>query len=257
MILINNTPIQIEEWNSRYPDKSLEREVLEILIHSEEVYFYESIEDLEFELLLRKEIVHSADRLNKSGLKFKVFRESICNEKYWERMNNGGFQLKKQVKANEAIGDIYENGLKYGTECATAILIVYYGALLSIYTEEQFNTFFSDIIIMNWHLIHPLLKEVGLVNIVSEHLPGDRRYFINPDVDPLHPEWQGENVIDMGNGIYYGHGAGKKSAKWFIDKLNKLRKEDAKISAYFMEEAGRPNIYNLGKLYAQSIIESI
>lgn len=250
MILINNTPIQIEEWINRYPDKSSEREVLEILSLSEEVYLYDSIEDLEFELLLRKEIIYSADKLNKSGLKFKVFRKSICNEKYWERMNNGGFELKQQVKANEAIRDIYENGSKYGTECATAILIVYYGALLNVYTEEQFNTIFSDIILMNWHRIHPLLKEVGLVNEVSDHLPGDRRYFNNPDVDPLHPEWQGENVIDMGNGIYYGHGAGKKSAKWFIDKLNKLRKEDAKVSAYFMEEAGRPDFNNLEKFYA-------
>lgn len=245
MINIDNTPLQFDEFIKEYPEKSTEREVASIMWNSNEQYNYKNLDLLKFELNMRKEIVNSANRLHDSGLRFKVFRESKCNEKYWERTKDGGFKLKKDVNASEAIEDIFKNGSKYGTECATALLIVYFGALLNVYGRDNFDRLFTEITLMNWHKIHPLLREVGWVNKVKDHLPGDRRYFDNPDVDPLHPEWQGENVIDMGNGIYYGHGAGKRSAKSFINKLNKLRKKNAEKSAYLMEEAGRPNFSNL------------
>lgn len=249
MIYINNKPLDIEELLSNYIADSVERKMINKLSKSNEKYYYSNIEELKFELLFRKEIVHAADLLNKSGMQFKVFRQSKCNEKFWNRSSDGGFKLKKNIKASEAIGDIFKNGRKYGTECATAMIIVYLGALLNIFSQKNYDELFTEIILMNWHRIHPLLKEVGYVNKIKDPLPGDRRYFDNPDVDPIHPEWQGENVIDMGEGIYYGHGAGKRTEKEFISKLNKLRKKNPKKSAYLMEEAGRPNFNNLAKLY--------
>ena len=64
-----------------------------------------------------------------------------------------------------------------------------YKALLNIYSEALFNESISNIELMNWHHIDKLLKEVGLMKKRMDYIPGDRRYFVNPDVDPLTPQW--------------------------------------------------------------------
>ena len=106
---------------------------------------------------------------------------------------------------------------------------------------------------MNWHKIDRLLREIGVMNKAKDYLPGDRRYFANPDVDPLTPEWQGENVIDMNHGVYYGHGIGKHDAQTIITALNDNRKQNAHNSAYLMDSAGRPNFKNLSDIYYKSV----
>ncbi|MFA9382069.1 MAG: protein-glutamine gamma-glutamyltransferase, partial [Acetanaerobacterium sp.] len=122
-------------------------------------------------------------------------------------------------------------------------------ALLALFGAEKFNVQFSGIYLMNWHRLHRHLREVGQMRREDDYLPGDRRYFSNPDVDPLHPEWQGENVIDLNDGMYYGHGMGRRKADEIIRALNRKRKEDATRSAYLMDSAGRPNFKGLSALY--------
>ena len=70
--------------------------------------------------------MNAAHALNKSGMGFDVFHKSKCNEDYWFRTDNGGFRLKSGIKGSDAINDIYQNGRKYKTECATAMVIVIY-----------------------------------------------------------------------------------------------------------------------------------
>ena len=65
-----------------------------------------------------------------------------------------------------------------------------------------------------------------------DYLPGDCRYFNNPDVDPLTPEWQGENAIDLSGGMYYGHGIGIKTADKIIEILNHNRIQDSNICLF-------------------------
>ena len=245
MILIAGKAVQPEEINGAYVQNSVQKEIAQILFSSNVEYNYDSLEQLQFEIQLRSEIIASARALNQSDMAFAIFRKTRCNPTYWERTEEGGFVLKRGQNPSSAIRNIFENGSQYATECATAMMIVYYKALLSVYTESHFNQLFPSIELMNWHHIDPLLKEVGTMKPRKDYLPGDRRYFSNPDVDPLEPQWQGENVIDLGRGLYYGHGIGLYSAETIIQSLNQNRAEDADQSAYLDDSAGRPNFKKL------------
>ena len=59
-----------------------------------------------------------------------------------ERTEEGGFLLKDGVKPSEAIKDIFVNSSLYGTECATAMVIVFYGAIVNVFPEEVFDRVF-------------------------------------------------------------------------------------------------------------------
>jgi len=196
-----------------------------------------------FEQKLRKEICEAALALSKSGLRFAVFKNTECNEEYWHRTSNGGFQLRGNP-AN-AMQDIFQNGWRYATECATAMEIVYYKALLEVYGEELFNKTFPSIYLMDWDVRNPLLMKIGSMEQVTELLNGDRAYFANPDHDPDLPQWQGENVIVLGEDRYYGHGIGVGNASHFIGSLNSKRKKDNPRSAYLMSSAARPDFRRL------------
>jgi protein-glutamine gamma-glutamyltransferase len=249
MIIIAGQPANAADISADFPTNGVERDIINILASSQHQYAYDSLNQLKFELSLRREIINAANALYRSNMGFEVFRKSTCNPAYWNRMNDGGFELKSGVRPSDAINDIFINSSKYSTECATAMVIVYYKALLSTYPQELFNQLFQTIYLMNWHRIDPLLKEIGMMQQENDYLPGDRRYFANPDVNPLTPEWQGENVIDMGNGLFYGHGMGKYNAERIIKELNGNRRRRATESAYLMDSAGRPNFKNLGNVY--------
>lgn len=253
MIIVDNKPLNTASMINEFQEGSVERAVLNKLSASEEKYTYESLEELKFELRMRKEIVKAANELYKSDLAFEVFRESKCNPDFWVRRDDGGFELRAGVRPAEAIRDIFKNSQEYGTECATAMQIVYYKALLEIFPEEAFNRLFDEIYLMNWHNLNRALRRTGTMHREKDDLPGDRRYFSNPDVDPKTPEWQGENVIDMGDGLYYGHGVGKHRAKVIIDALNKNRREDAEKAAYLMDSVGRPDFNYLWTLYDKAV----
>jgi protein-glutamine gamma-glutamyltransferase len=245
VILINGSPLDVSLIAGEYPENSVQRRVLEQMSISPEKYRYGDTDQLRFELDMRNEIVNAARALSRSGLRFAVFRRSAVNPDYWDRTDNGGFRLKRGVKASEAIKDIYKNGQKYATECATAMVIVYYGAILRMLPEETFNSFFRSVYLMNWHRLDPLLREVGTPARAADIMPGDRGYFRNPDVDPETPELQGENVIVLPRGVFYGHGIGIATSGSIIRFLNENRREGAERSAYFMDTAARPDFMKL------------
>lgn len=245
MIYIKTEPIDAEAFKKRRTFSKTETGIFDAILSSEEVFRYDSEDELDFELKLRDAVIESSRKLHKSGMDFEVFRKSRCNEEYWERTANGGFRLKRGVKPRDAINDIFVNGRKYATECATAMVIVYYKALTELYSEELFNKLFPVIHLMNWHDLDRNLREIGAMEREKLYLPGDRRYFINPDVDPETPYWQGENVIDLGKGQYYGHGIGITGADEIINTLNENRKKDADESAYLMDASARPNFKRL------------
>ncbi|MDR0838380.1 MAG: protein-glutamine gamma-glutamyltransferase, partial [Oscillospiraceae bacterium] len=165
---------------------------------------------------------------------------------------DGGFEVRRGASPSAAIRDIYENGRMYGTECATAMQLVYYGALLDTVPETAFDRQFSGLQLMNWHDISPALRETGLMSRRADYLPGDRRYFANPDVNLETPEWQGENVIDMGDGTFYGHGMGRYRADEIVSELNRNRRPGSARAAYLMNSAGRPDFERLFGIFGQT-----
>jgi len=224
---------------------------------SGENYRYDSLSQLKFELRLRKEIVNSAIKLYNSEFSFSGFHSSKCNPEYWEKTDNGGFRLNNGANPSEALNDIFTNGSEYATECATAMIIIYYKALLNIFGEGLFNKSFPNIYLMNWHSIDPLLKEVGSPKEEKDILLGDRGYFVNPDVDPKTPQWQGENVIVLPGGMYYGHGIGIKTAQEMINALNDNRKKDATQPAYLRDLVSRPDFNKLEGVYHRAAAQTV
>ncbi|MCH3965079.1 MAG: protein-glutamine gamma-glutamyltransferase [Clostridium sp.] len=205
---------------------------------------------MSFESNLRNNIVNAAIALDKSNLSFSTFRKSYCNGNYWERTRQGGFLLKEGASPSAAINDIYRNGSKYGTECATAIVIVFYKACLDSFGNRLFDAVLPDIYLMNWQNVD---RNLGLATMDIENpLPGDCLYFKNPQVSPLTPEWQGENVIDLGEGMYYGHGVGIRTGNEIVDALNSNRVMGATQSAYLLDSATRPDFERLAHIKESS-----
>jgi len=249
MVIISSNVFKVDTFINEYKTNDIERDIITRMDLSKERYEYNSLDELKFELALRKNIVIAAKKLNEGDMSFKTFRKSICNLHYWDRTDEGGFILKKGITPSVAIEDISINSSKYGTECATAMIIIYYQALLNIFSDKLFNEVFPKIALMNWHYIDDKLEDVGYLERHSDYLPGDRRYFSNPDVNPVKPEWQGENVIDLDNGIYFGHGIGVGNSDKIIGELNEFRIEDAKTSAYILDSAARPDFKSLSDIY--------
>lgn len=253
MIIISNNIVKVDTFINEYKPNGIERDIITKMDLSSERYEYNSLNQLQFEIKLRKNIIIEAIRVKESNMKFATFRKSTCNLDFWDRTEAGGFVLKKGITPSAAINDISTNSDKYATECATAMIIIYYQALLNVFGEKLFNDLFSGIHLMNWHFIDNLLAEAGYIEKRSDYLPGDRRYFYNPDVNPEKPEWQGENVIDLGNGMYFGHGIGIGNAQQIISVLNKYRIEQAKDTALLLDTAARLDFKNLSDIYYKAI----
>lgn len=246
---VRGASIDFEALMKEYPPGSIEQSILQKIYYGSGRYDYDSLDQLRFEIMLRKEIIRASYALYNSGMGFEVFRDAKANPDFWVVTQEGGFLLRDDVKPSDAIRDFYVNGRMYGTECATAMVIVYYMALINIFPENKFNEVFKNIHLMNWHYIDRNLWEIGFPRPVSNFIPGDRLYVNNPDVKPQTPWWQGENLIYLDDDSYYGHGIGLADVDYFIEQLNQNRKEDADESAYLMTEAARPNFKRLAGLY--------
>lgn len=180
----------------------------------------------------RANIVAASKALNSSGAQFSTFQKSHCNKRFWNLTVDGGFQLKSEVTPAMGMRDIYINGSLYAFECATAMVIVLYKAVLDTIGESSFNLHFAKIVLHDWHYDSDL--RLVTYNDLAIAKAGDILYFMNPDYSPKTPEWQGENAIVMGDETYYGHGIGIVSAEVIILALNKHRKPFPARSAYLM-----------------------
>lgn len=224
----------VNQWNL-HPAQA---EIVQHMAQSRDTYAYNRADELRFELMARGTIMDAAKAMSYSGARFTDFENSYCNPAYWELQPNGGFMLKQGVSPAAAIKDIFHNGHAYGFECAVAMIIVYYRAMIEILGERVFNQLFDNLYLWSWHQD----TDLGLVTRnYSSFIPGDVVYFNNPDVHPAHIESQGLNAVLLENELYFGHGMGIQPAREIIRKLNALRKPFSFRSAYLMRQATRPN----------------
>ena len=249
MIIIGNKKVDTDKIVSKNKLIDIQLKIIRILESSKINYSYDTEEQLLFELMLRNEIVKASKQLAARRIKFTTFNFSRCNTRYWNRGNDGGFFMKSFVTPSDAINDVFVNSHLYATECSTAIVIVYYKALLNVFGAKAFNRIFTDIKVKGWKYLSEYISEIKSMEKYADNLPGDRRYVINPDVNPRYPESQGENVIEMGNNLYYGHGIGITSMQNIIKNLNKYRKRGAKKSVFLMDSAASPNFKLLADVY--------
>lgn len=248
MIQLSGMPFnQIEKWSAG----SIERTIIQRMMEDPVVYSYQSIDELDFELKVRKNIIVSAKAMNQIEVKFEPFLRSRCNPEYWQLTDVGGFMQRQGVKPSDAIKDIYKNSSKYAFECATAMLIIYYHAVLNVIGESIFNKHFQNIYLYGWFAD----PDLGInVTYTTHFLPGDIIYFKNPDFDPRTPYWRGENAVVLEDELYFGHGVGIKTAKEMIDALNQVRKPETNLSAYLTESNARPTFNRLAKLSNSQLV---
>lgn len=248
MIKIAGKEIKYSDLEVDYTERSIEKSILRTLSESDREFRYDSMGELTFETDLRRRIIDASIALYRGRLRFRTFRESECNEAYWDRMRNGGFRIRSDVKPSAGIRDVFRHTSRYATECATAIMMVFYKAVLDIFKDDLFDRTFPGLTLMNW-LYSDNKMGVATNRNPDVLLSGDCRYFKNPDVDPETPEWQGENAIDLGDGTFYGHGIGVTNAQTIIRALNRNRIPGSQISAYLMKSATRPDFKSLYRVY--------
>ena len=246
MIKISGAVQNLQDLNQHVDGDPLN--IVEKMSNSHEVFEYQDLSQFKFEVFLRENIIKAAIDLNKSKADFATFKQSYSNPIYWYTTNKGAFKLKSGVKPSEAIRDIFVNGFKYAFECATAMVIVLYKAVLDSIGEEQFNRLFANLLLYDWEYD----QDLGITSSENrDKIFGDILYFKNPEVHPETPYWQGENAIYMPNDLYYGHGIGITTAEEIIRVLNLYRKPNAQQSAYLTDNINRPDykyLYQFSKV---------
>ncbi|MGA9225624.1 MAG: protein-glutamine gamma-glutamyltransferase [Mesobacillus sp.] len=218
-----------------------QKEIYEYLDRNLTMFEYETTNQLLFEIRLRENIVESAMKLKDSGVAFTSFTYSKFNPVYWTRIPSG-YLLKPNVLPSTAINDIYSNGQEYGFECSTAMVVIFYKAVLDSIRLGDFNQLFGGLLVWNWNYD----SDLAIITLEgNEFIPGDVVYFMNPDFDK--PIWRGENAVYLGKDLYFGHGVGIGTADEMVKALNTLRKEGAVTSAYMLQQHSRLNFKYLSQ----------
>lgn len=227
--------------------QGLKREIYLALENSPLQHMYGSLHELLFDLQLRENIIRTAKKLHESNVAFAPFQTSKFNPEIWQKIKYG-YLLKPSVPPSQAINDIFINSNQYAFECSTAIVIIYYKAVLDTISTSYFNMLFQRLLVWDWNYD----RDLGIITKVGrDFIPGDVVYFFNPDYD--HPVWTGENTVYLGNGLYFGHGIGIESEEGMIKALNTLRKENATQSAYLISQYSRLNTKYLSQFAKQPL----
>ncbi|WP_310356747.1 protein-glutamine gamma-glutamyltransferase [Neobacillus drentensis] len=236
MIKINQQTIQLDDLSDYLTTKE-QKDIVTKMVKSGEVFSFQTLSQFEFELLFRTKTLKAARDLNNSKVQFTTFTYAFCNRRYWDRLSNGGFLLKPNVRPSVAILDILKNGSLYAFDCSTGIAIVLYLATLYSIGSRRFDLLFNRLFLYDWQFNNPLrlTQKYG-----DDFIPGDIVHFNNPDVNPKESYWRAENVIFMSDDQYYGHGVGIKKASTILSFLDKKRRPNPRIPAYLMNLITRP-----------------
>nr|WP_071317258.1 protein-glutamine gamma-glutamyltransferase [Anaerobacillus isosaccharinicus] len=221
--------------------------IIQQMLNSPELFSYRSMNELRFEINLRKNIMESAQEMSVSDVAFTIFETARCNPTYWNLTSAGGFLLRQGVRPSDAILDINRNGSLYGFECATAIIIIYYQAILKNIGRSRFDSIFQNIYLYSWHT-NPDLEIHYIYS--KQFLPGDVVYFNNPEYHPYASWYRGLNAVELSDGTFFGHGFGIMTAEQIIEFLNTQRHPESRQSAYLENLITRISPITVQKLIA-------
>ena len=178
-------------------------------------------------------VVKAARAFHAAGVNFSgSSKTDKVNQELWWMGYGGKMGVRQGVKPSDALNDIFQNGPKYGMECATGTLVVLYKGILDTIGPADFDRAFAKTRLFRWDIKDDDFQKAELHGNLPGYWPGDHTYFKNPDFDPAHSAFQGENVIYLGQGMYFGHGLGIVSEREVISSLNSLRRPGATTSAF-------------------------
>ncbi len=163
------------------------------------------------------------------------------------------FTVRPGVRPSDAVNAVFANPAACKFECGTAMTLVYYRALLDLLGPRDFDRVCAKLTLAP-HSHEPLTpfyaEQGGIADPARpEHAlkPGDRGYLKNWEVSRqgLFGGWQGENIIALGDGRFYGHPFGIETAESMIAALNALRKPGSARSASLTNLQGglRPELF--------------
>jgi len=237
MLVIQEQRLTISQAQQLSPTLNHSQAILSSMVNNSDVYLFSSEQIFRIDVTLRSHIIDSALTLAKNGVNFETFYRTKGNPNYWEITEMGGLQLRNGSQPSTALQDIFNNGSAYGFECATAMEIVLLHGMLLTIGERLFNELYHNLYLWDWQDIPNL--PLTIVSVQQGDIPGDVRYFKNPQVSPNHMAFQGENVIVLPDKRYYGHGIGIGDHDYFVTQLNRARRPGATMDAYLMPRATR------------------
>lgn len=190
--------------------------------------------------------VGAAEAMDKSDHSFALIKDHRFNDKYWTAEGDGTFKIASGARPSEALDDIFQDPSSYGFECATALVITQYKAMRDLLGAADFDRVVPRLRVGPWEseaTLDSLIRRSGTsaedaspARKASLHA-GDYGYFNNHDVSDKGREegWQGENVIYLGDGRFYGHPFGIVDEKTIVDHLNSQRRVGSTRSASFLD----------------------
>ncbi|NRG48046.1 protein-glutamine gamma-glutamyltransferase [Bacillus sp. CRN 9] len=227
--------------------RGIQKDIYHALESSEQLHHYNTLHELLFELLLRENLIKAANQMHNSQAEFAPFTHSKFNPEIWTKTKYG-YVLNPYIMPSDAILDVFHNSKEYAFECSTAIVLLFYKAVLDSIAVSRFNTLFQGLLVWDWNYD----QDLGIdTRIGRDFIPGDVVYFYNPDFD--HPIWTGENAVYLGNNQYFGHGVGLETEQGMIEALNTLRKPGATRDAYLISQHSRLNYKYLSQ-FARRIL---
>lgn len=180
---------------------------------------------------IQAHVVDAANQMNDAAIDFAA-RNFRVNQQYWWVGYGGKMGVRFGQRPSAALADIFNNGRAYSMECATATLATFYKAILDRIGPDDFDKQFPRLQLYRWRIQAPAFEAAKRQERLGGMLPGDYTYYVNPEVAPENAAFAGENVIDVGDGLFFGHGIGIVSESELLDELDSMRSAGATKKAY-------------------------
>lgn len=182
------------------------------------------------------------------------FEFKLMSETYYDteifRPNGKTLMLQKGVTASQAMDHVFSNPEKYGFECAYAIKLVQYRGIQKALGSRLFDDWYKDMQLGQLDMGDSKRLRSAKESAQDGLRIGDHAYFSNPCVseEARAGGWNGENVIVLGEGTFFGHPFGITTEGEIVEHLNSVRKPGCTHPA-FLQRGGQIRL-NASKIFS-------